>query len=158
MNKTQMNQSLLLQNQICFPFYAASRLIVQAYAPLLEEMELTYPQYLVLLALWEKDSQSVKEIGSQLFLDSGTLTPVMQKLLAGGFIERSRSQDDDRIVINSLTEKGKRLKSRAADMRHGLICRTGLTPEQGSSLRDSVRDLMDKLSAMNQDRSWNQQP
>ena len=146
MNKAQISQSLLLENQICFPFYAASRLIVQAYAPLLEEMELTYPQYLVLLALWEKDSQSVKEIGAKLYLDSGTLTPVMQKLLASGFIERSRSKADDRIVINSLTEKGKKLKSRAADMRHGLVCRTGLSPEKGMGLRDSVRDLMDKLS------------
>ena len=148
MNKTEVSQSLLLENQICFPFYAASRLIVQAYAPLLEEMQLTYPQYLVLLTLWERDSQSVKEIGAKLYLDSGTLTPVMQKLEASGYLVRSRDEKDDRIVINSLTEKGKKLKFQAAEMRHGLLCRTGLTPEAGSNLRESVRDLLDKLIAM----------
>jgi MarR family transcriptional regulator, organic hydroperoxide resistance regulator len=149
MNKSEISQSLLLENQICFPFYAASRLIVQAYAPLLEEMELTYPQYLVLLALWEKDSQSVKEIGERLYLDSGTLTLMMQKLVASGYIHRNRAPEDDRVVLNSLTEKGKNLKAKAASMRHGLICRTGMSPEEGKSLRNSVQDLLGRLAAMN---------
>lgn len=108
------NDSLLLENQICFPLYAASRMMIQAYREPLEELGLTYPQYLVMLILWEKDGLTVSQIGARLFLDSGTLTPVLKRLEANNFIKRNRSDKDERKVEIELTYPGKSLKTKAA--------------------------------------------
>lgn len=116
-NQTNMSKSddhLLLQNQLCFPLYAASRMMIQAYREPLEELSLTYPQYLVMLVLWEKDGLTVSQIGEKLFLDSGTLTPVLKRLEANNFIKRNRSEKDERKVKIELTYPGKSLKARAA--------------------------------------------
>src|SRR4051812_33126791 len=96
----QDDEFLKLGNQLCFPLYAASRLVVQAYGPLLEQLGLTYPQYLVLLILWERDGATVREIGEQLYLDSGTLTPVLKRLGQAGLVKRVRSATDERNVEN----------------------------------------------------------
>lgn len=132
---------LRLDNQLCFPLYAAARLMVNAYRPLLAELELTYPQYLVLLVLWEDDGLSVKGIGERLMLDSGTLTPLLKRLQQQGLIERRRRQDDDRIVGNWLTEAGRALRRRAASVPVQLLCAAKL----GMDEVESCRDMLDRL-------------
>ncbi|WP_236613181.1 MULTISPECIES: MarR family winged helix-turn-helix transcriptional regulator [Rhodonellum] len=102
-----------MKNQVCFPLYAASRILIQAYREPLEELGLTYPQYLVMLILWEKDGLTVSQIGEKLFLDSGTLTPVLKRLEANNFIKRNRSDKDERKVEIELTYPGKSLQAKA---------------------------------------------
>lgn len=104
---------LFLENQLCFPLYAASRLTTKVYAPYLKELEVTYPQYLVLLVLWQYGSQGVKEIGERLLLESNTLTPLLKRLEQKKFLTRSRSKLDERTVEVTLTEKGEKLKEKA---------------------------------------------
>lgn len=111
---SQVQATLHLEDQLCFPLYAASRMIIQAYREPLEALGLTYPQYLVMMTLWEKDGQAVNEIGKKLFLDSGTLTPLLKRLEASSLIKRIRSEADERRVEIELTFQGKSLKSKAA--------------------------------------------
>ncbi|MBL0911751.1 MAG: MarR family transcriptional regulator [Bacteroidia bacterium] len=105
---------LALSNQLCFRAYALSRHITAMYQPLLKKLELTYPQYLAMLVLWESDGVSVKQMGEQLMLDSGTLTPLLKRMEEAGLLQRKRSAEDERVVHISLTDKGKKLKSKAA--------------------------------------------
>jgi DNA-binding MarR family transcriptional regulator len=139
---------LKLKNQLCFPLYAASRLMVGAYRPLLAELGLTYPQYLVLLVLWEKDGQSVGEIGELLLLDSGTLTPVLKRLQAQGLIVRSRTAGDDRVVQNFLTAKAKAMKKDAVHIPIDLICKSGIEMRDLEQLRKMLGDLIVLLQKM----------
>ena len=104
---------LYLENQLCFPLYAASRLTTKLYAPYLKALGLTYPQYLVMLTLWEEDTQSVKAIGKRLYLESNTLTPLLKRLQQKGLIDRIRSTEDERTVVISLTTAGAELRERA---------------------------------------------
>ncbi len=104
---------LLLKNQLCFPLYAAARQVTGLYAPLLKPLGLTYTQYLVFLVLWETDGLKVSELGERLFLDSGTLTPLLKKLSDRGLIERRRREDDERVVEIFLTEEGRALRAKA---------------------------------------------
>ncbi|WP_027418227.1 MarR family winged helix-turn-helix transcriptional regulator [Crocinitomix catalasitica] len=106
--------NLYLENQLCFPLYAASRLTTKLYAPHLKKLDITYPQYLVLLILWEHQTQSVSEIGQQLMLESNTLTPLLKRLEQKEIIQRNRSNKDERTVIISLTKAGENLKEQAA--------------------------------------------
>ena len=108
--------ALKLDNQLCFRLYAASKEIIRQYSPLLDELDLTYTQYITLLVLWEKDRISVKELGSKLYLDSGTLTPLLNKLKKKGLIDKNKHEKDGRELIISLTEKGKNLKEKALDI------------------------------------------
>lgn len=108
--------ALRLDRQLCFPLYAASRVVVRLYRPVLEPLGLTYTQYITLLALWERDGVSVTELGERLFLDSGTLTPLLKKLEAQGLVVRERDAGDERVVIVSLTGAGKALKVKAAEV------------------------------------------
>jgi DNA-binding MarR family transcriptional regulator len=133
---------LKLENQLCFPLYAASRLIVNAYRPLLEELGLTYPQYLVLLVLWETDGLSVGAIGELLYLDSGTLTPLLKRLEKQGLVKRRRSASDDRIVENWLTDEGHDLKTRAVRVPVQLLCSAGLNMDELASLRSALGGLI----------------
>ncbi len=142
----RVDEILKLDNQLCFPLYAASRLIVQSYEHVLTQFRLTYPQYLVLLVLWENEGLSVKEIGAKLWLDSGTLTPVLKKLESLELVERRRSKEDDRFVHNFLTNKGRKLKPKVADMSFDLFCRSGLQPEEVEALRTTLRAVSKKLS------------
>lgn len=106
-------EMLYLENQLCFPLYAASRLTNQLYAPLLKELDITYPQYLVLLVLWQKGSQKVTDISSQLYLDTGTLTPLLKRMEEKGLVRRTRSKEDERAVKIDLTDAGSALREKA---------------------------------------------
>lgn len=107
-------EQLKLENQICFPLYAAAKEVVRKYKPYLDELDLTYTQYITMMVLWEKEQLNVKELGSMLYLDSGTLTPLLKKLEAKGYVTRQRSQEDERNLIICITEKGDALKEKAA--------------------------------------------
>ena len=109
-------EQLKLENQLCFPLYAAAKEVVKQYTPFLSEIGLTYTQYVTMMVIWEKKEISVKELGNALFLDSGTLTPLLKKLEASGFITRSRSEADERSVIIRITEAGNELKYRAQEI------------------------------------------
>lgn len=111
-----MYNALKLENQLCFRFYTASRLITQAYGPLLDRLGVTYPQYLVLLVLWEKDAQPVNDIAKRLVLETNTVTPLLKRMEAEGLVRRTRGTEDARQVIVSLTEKGSRLRETAKDI------------------------------------------
>ena len=113
MNK---QEQLKLDNQLCFRLYVASKEIIRKYNPLLDDLDLTYTQYITLLALWEKDQISVKELGERLYLDSGTLTPLLNKLKSKGLIEKTKHEKDGRELILSLTKKGKDLKEKALNV------------------------------------------
>ena len=112
---------LKLSNQICFPIYSASRLITKAYKPYLDEMGLTYPQYLVLMVLWENDALSVNQITEKLLLNTNTLSPLLQRMEKMGLLQRNRSSKDERSVIVQLTEKGRNLKTQAKPIPEKLI-------------------------------------
>jgi DNA-binding MarR family transcriptional regulator len=136
---------LALDNQLCFPLYAAARLVTQAYRPHLEALGVTYAQYLVLLVLWERDGQTVSELGERLYLDSGTLTPLLKRLERGGLVRRKRRAADERVVENRLTAAGLRLKKRAAKVPLALLCEVGLDLKETVRIRDTVRGLVGKL-------------
>ena len=138
---------LQLDEQLCFALYNASRALTRAYAPLLEPLGLTYPQYLVLLVLWERDGLPVKELGERLALDSGTLTPLLKRLDHQGLVERRRGEDDERLVRIHLTAAGRALRGRARKIPAELACRAGYDLASDRSIRDLVR-LRDELTAL----------
>lgn len=105
--------AIRLDHQICFPLYAASREIIKQYRPILDELDLTYTQYIAMMVMWEEKAISVKDMGQRLFLDSGTLTPVLKALEKKGYVSRERSQEDERVLIVEITEKGEELKEQA---------------------------------------------
>jgi DNA-binding MarR family transcriptional regulator len=140
-----MSDQLRLENQLCFALHAASRAMTGAYQPLLEKLGVTYPQYLVLLLLWEEDGVHVSQLGERLHLDSGTLTPLLKRLEAHGLIERRRSAKDERVVEVFLTAEGKGLKRRAMDVPAALLCRTDLSIPQLAKLRTTLQTLTKKL-------------
>lgn len=107
---------LKLENQLCFPLYACSKEVVRRYKPFLDEIDLTYTQYIVMLVMWEKNKITVKELGESLYLDSGTLTPVLKKLEVKGYVSRSRSKEDERNLDVSLTSQGRQLREEAVDI------------------------------------------
>ena len=109
-------EGLKLENQLCFPLYACSRLVIKKYHPVLSELDLTYTQYIAMLVLWEVRSLSVKELGRRLFLDSGTLTPLLKSMEAKGLIRRFRSSEDERVLIAEITDEGMALREKAADI------------------------------------------
>jgi DNA-binding MarR family transcriptional regulator len=107
-------EQLKLENQLCFPLYAAAKEVVRKYKPFLDELDLTYTQYIAMMVLWEHESMNVKELGSKLYLDSGTLTPLLKKLEAKGYITRCRCKEDERNLIIQITPQGDALKEKAA--------------------------------------------
>lgn len=139
--------ALKLDNQICFPLYAASRLIVQAYRPHLERLGITYLQYLTLMVLWEADGSTVGDIGERLMLDSGTLTPVLKRMETDGLIKRRRDKADDRVVQNWLTARGRTLRTRAVHIPTQLLCSTDVELDEVSRLRAALNPVLDKLVA-----------
>ncbi|BFH16596.1 MarR family transcriptional regulator [Paenibacillus melissococcoides] len=140
------DERLKLDNQLCFAIYAASRELTKLYRPLLERLELTYPQYLALLALWEHDGMTVKELGLRLYLDSGTLTPMLKRMEQQGLIRRARAAEDERKVILSLTGKGHSLKKEAACIPAQLAeLADGARLDPGRLLHD-IRALLEHLS------------
>ena len=133
--------SLLLDDQLCFALYAASRAVTARYRPLLDELGLTYPQYLVLLVLWEQDSISVRELGAALHLESSTLSPLLKRLEANGLLRRERRADDERSVALRLTQDGARLRERAGTVPLAIGDAMGLTPEQDALAKKLLRLL-----------------
>ncbi|MBR1891521.1 MAG: MarR family transcriptional regulator [Clostridia bacterium] len=133
---------LKLNNQLCFPLYAASKEVIKRYAPALKKLDLTYTQYIVMLSLWEFPPLSVKDLGEKLFLDSGTLTPVLKTLEAKGLIVRSRSAADERVVEIALTRKGKDLKDRALAVPLEMKKCHPLTSEESQTLYELLYKLL----------------
>ena len=136
-----MPDEFLLEEQACFALYAASRAVTDTYRPLLGELGLTYPQYLVLLVLWESDSRPVKEIGEALHLDYGTLSPLLKRLEANGMVTRARLATDERTVVVSLTEDGRAVRTRAAAIPSAIGCALGLEDAERRQLIDTLRRL-----------------
>ena len=138
---------LRLENQICFAVHSAAHAFAQAYRPHLEPLGLTYPQYLVMLLLWEKDDQSVSELGAPLFLDSGTLTPLLKRLQTAGLITRKRAEDDERVTRITLTEAGFALKEKAQTVPAAMLCAMGLELDELLALKEKVSALGQALRA-----------
>jgi DNA-binding MarR family transcriptional regulator len=138
---------LHIDEQLCFALYAASRAVTRAYAPLLEPLGLTYPQYLALLVLWERDGLPVKQLGERLALDSGTLTPLLKRLEHQGLVERRRGQVDERVVRIHLTTAGRALRGKARKIPAELACRAGYDVMSERSLRELAR-LREELVAL----------
>jgi DNA-binding MarR family transcriptional regulator len=135
-----------LDDQLCFALYRASRAMTAAYAPLLDELGLTYPQYLVMLVLWQHDGERVSQIGERLALDSATLTPLLKRLEARGVIARKRSAADERVVEVFLSPEGKRLKRRAAAIPKCMLEKAQLTAAEAVRLREELTALIDQLA------------
>ncbi len=133
---------LKLENQLCFPLYACSREVIKFYKPFLDELDLTYTQYITMLALWEEDHQSVKELGRRLMLDSGTLTPLLKKMEAKGIVNRQRSKLDERNLIVSLTAAGKALREKAVTVPERVVGCLRLEPEEAMELYRLLHKLM----------------
>jgi len=127
-------EGLKLKNQLCFPLYAVSKEIVKRYKPFLDEVDLTYTQYITMMVLWEQKALNVKELGEYLFLDSGTLTPLLKKLEAKGLIERKRSKEDERVLEVSLTAKGEKLKDKAVNVPIAMSGCIRLEPKEAETL------------------------
>ena len=126
--------ALKIENQLCFPLYACSREIIKRYKPFLDEIDLTYTQYIAMMVLWEQGSTTVKELGTALYLDSGTLTPLLKTMEAKGLITRRRSEADERSLIVSLTESGEALKDRALEVPYRMAGCVRLEPEEAQEL------------------------
>jgi DNA-binding MarR family transcriptional regulator len=138
---------LLLDNQLCFALYSASLAMTKLYKPLLDDLGLTYPQYLVMLALWERDGLMVSELGERLSLDSGTLTPLLKRLEAAGFVARVRDVQDERRVHITLTAAGRRLKSKAQRIPECIVAATQCSLPDVVRLTRELRELREKLAA-----------
>lgn len=136
-------EQLKLENQLCFPLYAASRIITRKYKPLLDPLGLTYTQYVVMLALWEQDALSVNQLGEILLLDSGTLTPLLKKLEGQGLVRRSRSTQDERMLIVEVTELGWKIKDKAAEVPLKIAGCLDISPDEGRSLQQLLHKIME---------------
>lgn len=125
---------LKLENQLCFPLYACAKEVVKKYKPFLDELGLTYTQYIVMMVLWEQERINVKKLGERLYLDSGTLTPLLKKLEAIGYITRTRAAEDERNLIVAITEKGESLKEKAVEIPAKLASCLNLSLEESKVL------------------------
>ncbi|MBT2722756.1 MarR family winged helix-turn-helix transcriptional regulator [Bacillus sp. ISL-46] len=143
------NNKLKLENQICFKIYSAEREITKLYRNLLEELDVTYPQYLVMLVLWEEKSVTVKELGHRLFLDSGTLSPMLKRMEGNGLIERRRSLEDERTVIISLTKKGEDLKGKAQCIPTKLLENLSLDLVELNNLNQTLSTILNRIQQIN---------
>ena len=132
--KTTKYESLKLEKQLCFPLYACSREIIKQYKPFLDELSLTYTQYITMMVLWEKKTLTSKELGNYLFLDSGTLTPLLKKMEAKGLLSRRRSEEDERNLVVTITEAGERLRERAVEVPEKVAQCSNLEPEEAQTL------------------------
>ncbi|WP_345952675.1 MarR family transcriptional regulator [Mucilaginibacter sp. PAMB04168] len=139
-----MEDLLKLENQICFPAYAFSRNLTNLYRPLLAELDITYPQYLVLMVLWEHKQQTVNQLGEKLYLDTGTLTPLLKRMEQKGIVSRIRSKQDERIVMISLTTSGIQLKERAKHIPLELLKCTNMSIDELLQLKALLNKVLSK--------------
>ena len=137
--------ALKLENQLCFPLYACSKEVVKRYKPFLDELDLTYTQYITMMVMWEKKSINVKELGECLYLDSGTLTPLLKKLEAKGYIRRERSKSDERNLIVSITEKGEKLREDAVEVPQKMTACVSLDNEEALTLYKLLYKLLGNM-------------
>ena len=142
------NEALKLKNQLCFPLYAAARRVTGVYTPYLKPLGLTYTQYIVFMVLWEQDGLQVSEIGEKLLLDSGTLTPLLKKMEAQGYLTRTRSKLDERSVIVSLTEKGKALKEEVGQIPMKAAQCVRLSPEEAQTLYKLLYKVLESTGVL----------
>ena len=139
--------NLKLENQLCFPLYACAKEIVRRYNPVLEKLDLTYTQYIVMMVMWEKKQINVKQLGEILFLDSGTLTPLLKKLESKGYISRNRKKEDERNVIISIEEKGIELKKKAKNIPEEIGKCVNLTGEEAKILYKILYKILDTFKS-----------
>ena len=137
-------EAMKLANQMCFPLYAAARNVTSLYTPYLKPLGLTYTQYIVFLVLWEKDGVPVSEIGERLMLDNGTLSPLLKKMEQAGYVTRRRSAEDDRVVLITLTEKGRVLQEEAKDIPRNVAGCIDLPPEKAHTLYTLLYELLNR--------------
>ncbi len=137
------HEAMKLSNQLCFPLYAAARNVTGLYTPCLRPLGLTYTQYIVFLVLWEKDALTVGEIGERLMLDNGTLSPLLKKMEQAGYVERRRSQEDERVVVITLTEAGRALQEKAKDIPAQVAGCIDLSPEKAQTLYALLYELLE---------------
>lgn len=140
---TIQDRKCVPEDQLCFPLYVASRELIKKYKPYLDALDLTYTQYITMLLLWEKPMMTVSEVGNRLYLDSGTLTPLLKKLEAKGYLHRARSTEDERNLNISLTEEGKALRERAADIASLVEQQLPLDAEETVTLYRLLNKLLD---------------
>lgn len=145
-DKKAKDSPLLLDQQLCFALYSANLALHKLYRQLLTQLDVTYPQYLVLLVLWEKDDVTVSEIGERLFLDSATLTPLLKRLEAAGLLNRQRSRKDERQVVVTLTEQGAELRREAENIPESVFCATACDGDTLTSLKTGLETLRDNLN------------
>lgn len=141
----EIYDGLKLCNQLCFPLYVCSKEIVRKYKPYLDEIDLTYTQYIAMMVLWEEKQINVKQLGEKLFLDSGTLTPLLKKLEAKGYITRVRSKEDERSLIISIEEKGEALKSKAALIPQKVGACMNIAPERQTELYNTLYAILNEI-------------
>jgi Transcriptional regulators len=147
MARKQAVDPLLLGNQICFAVYSTAHAFNRVYKPLLDRLGLTYPQYLVMMVLWERDDVPLKDIGEKLFLDSGTLTPLLKRLEASGLIKRTRSTEDERQVLIALTPKGHTLKEEARAVPQAILSSSACSVGELVTMKNELVALRDRLNA-----------
>ena len=138
--------SVLLDDQLCFALYAASRAVTARYRPMLDAIGLTYPQYLVMMLLWESDHQTVGQLGARLSLDSGTLSPLLKRLTAAGLVTRHRRVEDERSVSIALTDRGRALRGQALEISAEMIGVIGFDTSEFDDLKDRLRLLIDRVN------------
>lgn len=136
---------LYLEKQVCHSLYTAANALIRAYRPLLEPLGLTYPQYVVMMSLWQRDAVSVKHLSEHTRLDSGTLTPLLKRLESKGLLSRNHSSDDERQKVITLTEEGRQLKKRALKVPEQMICRTNIPMEEALHLKQMCEILFRNL-------------
>jgi DNA-binding MarR family transcriptional regulator len=146
--KSAAYSPLRLENQICFAVYSTAHAFNRIYKPLLDRLGLTYPQYLVMLVLWERDDVPVKFIGERLFLDSGTLTPLLKRLESAGLVCRTRSAEDERRVMIALTPQGRALRETARTVPHGVLAASACSVDELVSMKNDLLALRDRLNSV----------
>ena len=149
---SEVNYDVLkLKNQLCFPLYACSREVIKQYKPFLDQVDLTYTQYIAMLALWEHREMTVKELGDALYLDSGTLTPLLKKLENKGYVTRTRSRKDERNLIVAVTDAGDALKDQALKMHQEIALYTEMPKDAAAVLYRALYDILGRLDITNAD-------
>ncbi len=140
---------LKLESQLCFPLYVCSKEIVRRYKPFLDELDLTYTQYITMMVLWDKKELNVKELGKRLYLDSGTLTPLLKKLEAKGYVTRERSAEDERNLIVRITDEGEKLKEKAAAIPEKIGACVCIGKDKAKMLYDTLYEILNSI-----DKQW----
>ncbi|MET1281041.1 MarR family winged helix-turn-helix transcriptional regulator [Vibrio navarrensis] len=143
--QSSIEDAILLENQICFPLYSATNAVIRAYRPLLEKLDLTYSQYLVMLVLWQQNGINVKDLGAKLYLDSGTLTPLLKRLESKGIVERRRGKDDERVRELYLTNTGQALKQQALSIPREMQCKFDLSLDELLTLKKLCERVIGQL-------------